>query len=195
MSPVVSLREFKEWRESPTLVLVDLHGEKSADPSESDGIGLANALVNCRLALAHARARGFPVAFFRQVEQPSTFTECVRLPSWIAGFEPTRSDMVFDRQRPSCYASPEFVEMTNYTGGNCVIAGLFGESSCLATAIEAFHRNHRLTYLADASLSRGRHGVSPSAMHEAVTSIASQYGKVMPTRSWILMTDKAQATA
>jgi len=195
MTSVVSLLEFKHWKAAPTLVLIDLHDDKSAETCDGDSVERAKALANCRLALAHARTRGFPVAFFRRVQRPSSFSECVKLPSWIPGFEPTRSDMVFDRQHPSCYGSAEFVEMTDHTGGNCVIAGLFGESSCLATAVDAFHRNHGLTYLADASLSRGRHGISSGAMHESVTSIASQFAKIMRTRNWIMMTEKVQASA
>jgi nicotinamidase-related amidase len=102
--------------------------------------------------------------------------------------------MVFDRQRPSCYASPEFVDMTDHTGGHCVVAGLFGESSCLSTVIDAFHRRHRFTFLADASASRGHNGVSPSAMHDAVTNIISLYGNVARTQHWVRSTSrKAEA--
>jgi nicotinamidase-related amidase len=194
MTSVISLRDFKEWRETPTLVLVDLHRAAAGIPEDDEGLELGSALANCRFALAHARARGFPVAFIRQFELPQSFEKALRFPLWMPGFAPRRSDMVFDRQRPSCYASPEFVDMTDHTGGHCVVAGLFGESSCLSTVIDAFHRRHRFTFLADASASRGHNGVSPSAMHDAVTNIISLYGNVARTQHWVRSTSrKAEA--
>lgn len=192
MTSVISLSEFREWRGTTTLVLVDLHHSLAELPvADAD---LTRALANCRLALAHARVRGFPVAFFRQVETPKVFGASVRVPSWIAGFEPRRADMVFDRALPSCYASPEFVEMTSYTEGNCVIAGLFAETSCLSTMVDAFHRGHSVTYLADASASRAHDGISSETMHSAITNLASLYGKVANTQKWIRLTSqKAEA--
>ena len=188
MNSVINLSEFREWRGAPMLVLVDLHQNLSQDPVAD--VDLTRALANCRIALAHARARGLPVAFFRQVETPKFLGAAVRIPSWIEGFEPRRADMVFDRVLPSCYASPEFVEMTSYTGGNCVIAGLFGESSCLSTMVDAFHRGQSVTYLADASASRAADGISSESMHNAITTIASLYGKVAATQKWIRLTSQ-----
>lgn len=192
MTSVINLREFREWRGTPTFVLVDLHQSLSGLPVENGEY--TRALANCRVALAHARVRGFPVAFFRQVETPEFLGAPVRVPSWLPGFEPRRADMVFDRALPSCYASSEFVEMTNHTGGNCVIAGLFGESSCLSTMVDAFHRGHSVTYLADASASREHDGISSETMHDAIARIASLYGKVALTQKWIRLTSqKAEA--
>jgi nicotinamidase-related amidase len=196
MTSVISLLDFKEWRSTtPTLVFVGLHDDLSSVGGEEHEVDLTETLANCRVALAHARTRGFPIAFVRQIETPPSFTGAVRFPAWFAGFEPRRSDMVFDRQQPSCYASPEFVDMNNHTGGNCVIAGLFGESSCLSTAVDAYHRNHQLTYLADASMSRGHRGISAAAMHEAVTSIVSLYGRVVKTQTWMRMTSQRAEAA
>ena len=190
MNSIVNLRDFQEWRGAPTLVLVDLHHHVSRDFREEENPGLDEALANCRAALEHARRRRFPIAFFRQVQQSQLFGATVRLPSWIAGFEPRRSEMVFDRQFPSCYASPDFAEMADRTDGNCVVAGLFGESSCLSTAVDAFHRNHRFTFLADASASRGHHGVPAAVMHKSVTRIIALYGKVASTRIWLRLTSE-----
>jgi hypothetical protein len=187
-SSVINLSEFREWRGTPTLVLVDLHHSLNETPV--DDVDLTRALANCRVALAHARVRGFPVAFFRQIETPKFLGASVRVPSWLPGFEPRRADMVFDRSVPSCYGSPEFVEMSSYTGGSCVIAGLFGESSCLSTMVDAFHRGHAVTYLADASASRTHDGIPSETMHNAITSIASLYGKVASTQKWIRLTSQ-----
>jgi nicotinamidase-related amidase len=71
-----------------TLVLVDLQQEYIAAPRVLAPEETKGALANCRAALAHARAMGIPVAFAR----------------WIEGFEPHGIDMIFERNRPSCYA-------------------------------------------------------------------------------------------
>ena len=182
---VVHLRDFKEWRGTPTLVLMDLHRNRLDAANDGQDESVSSALANCRIALHHARASGMPVAFARLVDEPSGFGESAGLPIWLDGFEPMRSEMIFDRQKPSCYASQDFSDMADYVGGHCVLAGLYGESSCLATLIEAHHRNHRFAFLADASASRTPQGVSSGAVHETLTGIVSLYAKIECTRSWM----------
>ena len=188
MSSVVSLVEFKDRYRSPTLVLVDLHEATTGKGSHIDAPALSQALANCRAALVHARATGLPVAFARRVAYESSPWVAQRYPVWLDGFEPKRSDMVFDRPGPSCYASPEFADMMHYTSGNYVIAGLFAETSCLSTVVDAHHRNHRTTYLMDASASRAHDDISAADMHNAVHNIVSLYGTVVSTKAWIRMT-------
>ena len=188
MTPVINLSDFREWRGATTLLLVDLYyGFGGVMPSEP---GLDMALANCAAALSHARARGIPVAFFRQIEAPKYLGSVVRVPTWLPGFEPKRTDMVFDRVLPSCFSSPEFVEMTNYTEGNCVLAGLYGETSCLATLVDAHHRGHQMTFLADASVSRGCAELPGTAIHKSIAALAPLYGKVAAAKNWIRMTSQ-----
>ena len=181
MSAVIDISEFREQRSASTLVLVDMHSE-GTHRSEAYS---AEAIANCRAALHHARSRGFKVAFTRRMNLPKTLWATPHYPSWIEGFEPTRSDMVFDRQMPSCYANEEFAEMVDRIGGVYVIAGLFGEGACLSTAIDAFHRDHRITFLADASASRACWDVPADTMHRAVSGIISHYAYVGGTKPWI----------
>ncbi len=185
MTAVINLREFKEQRAASTLVLVDMHADPSALEGEPCSAELLEAIGNCRTALRHARALGLPVAFTRQLNLPKTLWATPNCPHWIKGFEPTRVDMVFDRQMPSCYSSMEFAEMADRMEGSYVIAGLFGEGACLSTAIDAFHRDHRITFLADASVSRARRDVSALTMHKAVSGIMSLYAQVGGTQPWI----------
>ena len=184
MSAVINIGEFKEQRATSTLVLVDMHRDASAPTSDEN----SEAIENCRTALRHARARGFPVAFSRQLASSNNLWATPNYPSWIEGIEPTRSDMIFDRSLPSCYANSEFGEMVERIGGVYVIAGLFGEGACLSTAIDAFHREHRITFLADASASRACWDVSAEAMHKAVSGIMSHYAYVGGTKLWIQAT-------
>ena len=68
-------------------------------------------------------------------------------PGGIEGFEPHGCDMIFDRDRPSCYASPAFADAMERGCPPLVIAGFAGEAACLATAIDGFHRGQDVTFL------------------------------------------------
>jgi len=185
MSTVVDLFQFKRRaRVMPTLVLVDLHH----DASELRALSDDSALENCRSALAHARANNFPVGFTRRIPPPADPAATPVYPRWIKGFEPGRYDMIFERWRPSCYASAEFAEMANYLGGHYVLAGQFAEMSCLSTAIDAFHRDHRPTFLTDALVTRGDDELPTASMQRAVNHLVSLYADVESTRSWALTT-------
>src|SRR5258706_209331 len=149
MNSVVNFRDFRgRGRNVATLVLVDLHHELRGTESLGNTIP-TEMIANCRTALRHARASGIPIAFTRQVAPSASMLASPIYPRWIEGFEPTRRDMVFDRQRPSCYASAEFRDMADDIAGNYVVAGKFGELSWLSTAIHALHRVHRPTFLTD----------------------------------------------
>jgi nicotinamidase-related amidase len=191
MNTVVNFMEFRERGHNvPTLVLVDLHHELLGGSETLENTIPAEMIANCRTALRHARARGIPVAFTRQVAPSASMLGSPIYPRWIEGFEPKRRDMVFDRQRPSCYASAEFRDMADDIGGNYAVAGQFGELSCLSTAIDAFHRDHRPTFLTDALVSCSHEGLSAGAMLRALTRILSLYADVTRTQTWIAATSQ-----
>ncbi|HXI99617.1 MAG TPA: isochorismatase family protein [Micropepsaceae bacterium] len=191
MNTVVNLRDFRErGRELPTLLLIDLHHNAGGSGEPDEVIFLPDALANCRAALCHARACGIPVAFTRQVVPPASMLASPVYPRWFEGLEPKRWDMVFDRQRPSCYASAEFRDVADEIGGNYVIAGRFGELSCLSTAIDAFHRDHRPTVLADALICQAHGDLPNAAMLRAVTCILSHYADTLSTQPWIRATSR-----
>jgi len=52
--------------------------------------------------------------------------------------------------------------------GHFVLAGFAGETACLSTAIDAFHRKHRFSYLADASASHQLGELSAADVQKAV---------------------------
>jgi nicotinamidase-related amidase len=182
MSAVSRVLEFKPRWEAPTLILVDMH--EGVHPPGGNQAGFLGALEKCRTALAFARQRSLPVAFVRHMSPSPSFLATHACPSWIEDIRPARSDMIFERPLPSCYASSEFAQMARCAGG-LVLAGLFGETSCLSTLMDGYSRNHLFTYLADASISRGHNGVSASDMHRSVVGIASIYGEISDTGAWI----------
>jgi isochorismate hydrolase len=186
MNTIVNLRDFKACgREPPTLLLIDLHHDVSGLEQPGGDSLSCEPLVNCRAVLRHARTCRMPVAFTRLVAAPANMLASPVYPRWIEGMEPSRWDMVFDRQRPSCYSSAEFREIADEIGGNYVIAGRFGELSCLSTAIDAFHRDHRPIVLSDALMCREHDDFSAAAMRRALSCIFSHYAHTVRTQVWI----------
>ena len=190
MSSVIDLRAYVNPSVVQTLVLVDLQQEYTASPRVLALENTKGALGNCRAALAHARAMGLPVAFVRWIDRTPLFNKATRFSRWIEGFEPHGVDMIFERNRPSCYASAEFAEVIGSGGGSFVLAGFAGEAACLATAIDAFHRGHTVTYLTDASASHALDDMGANEVHRAVSRVAGLYGDVVTTQSWIARTSR-----
>ena len=193
MSAIFDLRAYADSRGIPTLVLADMQREYVATPRGLAIRGIARALANCRVALAHARATGIPVAFSRWTGRSTFFNRATPFAGWIEGFEPLPSDMIFERERPSCYANENFSDMLQYAGGHMVLAGFAGESACLSTIVDAFHRDHRITYLADASASHDLGDVTAADVHRAVSGIAGLYANVLETERWIASTSRYEA--
>ena len=188
MSTIVDLRRFRDrGRALPTLVLVDLHHELF-DLFEVGVSGPTRALDNCLTLLGHARAEGFPVAFTRRVAAPLSIGAAPTYPRWINGFKPQRSDMVFDRCKPSCYASSDFAEMAEHLCGNFVVAGQAGELSCLSTAVDAFHRDQRPTFLTDALVTRGGKDLPAATMERGLAHIVSLYVDTDTAGGWMTAT-------
>jgi nicotinamidase-related amidase len=191
MSTVVDLRKFRDrGRAVPTLVLIDLHHDLF-DLFEVNGVSApTRALDNCLALLSHARALGFPVAFTRRIAACETLGAPPTYPRWISGFEPQRSDMVFDHCKPSCYASAEFGEMAEHLAGNFVFAGRLGELSCLSTAVDAHHRGERPTAIVDAMVSRCSKNLSAATTEHALAHMLSLYVETDTTEGWTIATSR-----
>ena len=187
---VIDLRSYVDPTRVPTLVFVDLQEEYIAAPRRLAVPGAAQALDKCRVALAHARAIGLPIAFTRWMGRAPFFNRATRFSSWIKGFEPFGTEMVFERDRPSCYASVRFAEMMDMTGGgNIVLTGFAGETACLATVIDAYHRGQQTTFLSDASASHSIDDISSSDLHRIVSKLMRMYGTVITTEDWVRATE------
>jgi nicotinamidase-related amidase len=183
MTSVIDFLEFKSQAKTPTLVLAGLH--QNPDGSSNDLPAYGRALSNCRAVLDRARISNIPVAYARNIT-PKSVSDRLHYPPWISGFEPVRSDMIFDVLQPSCYSNTEFARAMDYSNGNFAMAGLFGETACLATAIDAHHRRHNFTYLSDASACRNNGAIPAALFHNAVSQVMSLYGETMESRRWNL---------
>lgn len=181
MASVISMLNYKKQGDQPVLVLVGLHDSDRPGPDQEVS---SRTLNRCAEALAAARSRQMPVAFVRCMTPPSSVSEPRAYPAWMKGFEPQRNDLVFDVLQPSCYSNAEFSRTMDYSNGNFVIAGLFADTTCLATAVDAHHRRHNFTYLSDASASRNNGAIPAALFHEAVSQVVSLYGAVAETPDW-----------
>src|SRR5215467_15279784 len=185
MNQVIYLRALSDSSVAPCLVLVDMQQEYVTCSRLMALPDADAALANCRAALDHARSKGFPVAFVRQFSRSAYFNRATAFSGWIEGFEPTGADMVFERESPSCYSSAPFAQFMDGCGGHFALAGFAGETACLSTAIDAFHRKHRFSYLADASASHRLGELSAAEVQNAVTGIVGVYGEIVTTRDWM----------
>jgi nicotinamidase-related amidase len=188
VTSVVSLRTFANSSNVPIVVLVDMQQEYLAKPRLFAISEVDRALDNCRKVLDHARGIGLPVAFMRLLSESAFFNRATPFVRWIEGFEPYRNEMIFERSSPSCFSCEPFAALVNQSRGGIVLAGFAGESACLSTLIDAFHRNQKVTYLCDASASHALENVSADEIHRAVSKISGLYGDVYETTDWIAST-------
>jgi nicotinamidase-related amidase len=187
VTSVVSLRTFANSSSVPIVVFVDMQQEYLAKPRLLAISEIDRALDNCRRVLDHSRQIGLPVAFIRMLNE-SAFNRATPFVRWIEGFEPFRNEMVFERTSPSCYSSEPFTALVNQSRGGIVLVGFAGESACLSTMIDAFHRNHKVAYLSDASASHALDDMSADDVQRAVSRISALYGDVYETADWIAST-------
>ena len=188
MTSVVSLRTFVNSATTPTVVFVDLQQEYTATPRLLAIPDIGPALANCRRVLDHSRAMGLPIAFVRMLDDAAFFNRATPFVRWIDGFEPHRNEMIFERSSPSCYASELFASLMSQNRGGIVLAGFAGESACLSTLVDGYHRGHRVAYLADASASHALDDLSAGEVHRAISKVSGLYGDVYETSEWIAST-------
>jgi nicotinamidase-related amidase len=145
MSSVIYLKAMSDPSVAPCVVFVDLQREYIAGSRLMTVADPSSVLANCRAVLCHARMMGFPIAHVRQNSASPFFNPTTSFFEWIAGFEPTSADMVFERNKPSCYSNRLFADLMESCGGHFVLAGFAGETACLSTAVDAYHRYHHFT--------------------------------------------------
>lgn len=181
MAPI-DIHTFSGLNNAPTLVLVDLQQEYIC---EHRPLGLSSAtpaLENCKRLLAAARHYKIPVAFMRWSQDGTVFNRNGRFSDWIEGLSPTKSDMVFERRHPSCYASKEFCSMMRDGGGeHVIIAGLTSSVACLATIVDGVTNQHRYIFAQDASASHAHNGKNENEVHDLACFFISIFGMLKST--------------
>lgn len=185
MSQVIDLAVHYRSAGDTTLVLLDMQQEHLRVMPASE---TARSVNNCLRALRHARSHRFQVAFARWNGPGAFFYPAAVNYAWIEGFTPNREDLVFERSRPSCYSSSWFNDVISQRSGRFVLAGFSGEVACLATIIDAFHHNHLVTLLVDATASRQLVDIAACDVHRVIGRVADLFGRVVTTDEWITHT-------
>jgi nicotinamidase-related amidase len=162
-----------------TLVLVDMHRSYLTG---SDGLRrcpVASIIANCRLALSAARRSAWHVAFVC-----GDGANTPRCQGWLRGFEPQRSDAIFDRRSPSCYSSPYFSGAVDSNGSAIVIAGFLGEGGCLSTAADAIMAGHGITFLTDAIKDHTSVGLFGGSAIQLLRNFTTLDIAALPSADW-----------
>lgn len=169
-------------RTHPIICFVDLQVEYV---SAGRALGLRELepwLDNCRRLLGFAREQRLPIAHFRQLRGGALLNPATGFAGWIEEFRPRPSEMVFERELPSCYAAAEFKAVMARGGEpTLIICGLTSGGACLATVLEAFHRGHSTCFVSDASWSQQLGGVSEREANETLAAVIGQYTEVLNT--------------
>ena len=178
----VDFHSFIGFRDTPTLILVDPQQEYIC---QHRPLGLESAQLavnNCKRLLASARNNKVPVAFVRWSQDAQVFNRNGKFSDWIDDLRPTRSDMVFERQGPSCYSSAEFTRMMRDGGGDqYIIAGFTGAVACLATIMDGVPNRHRFVFVEDSSASHAHNGKSETEVHKLASFFISIFAKISTT--------------
>ncbi|MCW5696470.1 MAG: isochorismatase family protein [Bauldia sp.] len=144
------------------------------------------ALDRSARLLAAARDFRMPVAHFRQVRQSPYFNREAAVTDWIEPFRPRGHEMVFERAKPSVYASGAFTSFLRHIDSPVIVlAGLSSDQACLATAIDAFHRDHTLIYVSDCSATPSIDHMNETASHSFVADLIARYAQVITLADFV----------
>jgi len=169
----------RAWRSAAVVVFADLQMEYVARGRAYAIQDTDDCLANCRRWLAAARTLKLPIVHVRQIKSDVYFNQRSPFSRWIEGFAPLTTEMLYERSEPSCYANEDFDAFLGHIPNPLIVmAGLSGDQACLATAIDAHRRGHRLVMLGDCSASAALGSLSEAASHEAVCNLISRYAEV-----------------
>jgi nicotinamidase-related amidase len=186
MTAQIDIGVFKDFDSAPTIIFVDLQKEYECETRRLGFRSLKSVIENCERLLSHARQHRYPIVFARWLQPANVFNRNAMFSDWIDGFRPNGSEMVFEHNWPSCYSNTDFLQMMDSGGGrNAVVAGLTSSMACLATIVEGAQRNHKFTFISDASVCHPGFNRTESELHEMATTIISHYADVTNTSQWV----------
>ncbi len=184
---VVPIKFSFEFTSAPFIAFVDLQVEHIAKERAYSIQNLDPWISNCKRLLDGVRRLRLPLAHFRQLRSSAFFNKNSDFSQWIEDFRPTANEAIYERQLPSCYSNSSFSDYMNQISQPVMIlAGLTADQSCLSTAVEAYHRGHRIIYVSDASSNPVVGSLSEEKSHNIVSHIISLYAKIVTTEE-ILM--------
>jgi ureidoacrylate peracid hydrolase len=168
--------------ETPTVVAIDLQKEYVTPGRPFFLRGVEPSLDNCRAIIAEARRRGWGLAHVRHIQDGSLFNAETPFAGFIDGCGPLPTERVFTKAKLSCYSTPGFGRlMTKLKGRTIYVIGYGSTMCCLSTLVEAHHRGHRLTFVADASYARPSKDALEAEVHKHATNVIGIYANLATT--------------
>jgi nicotinamidase-related amidase len=136
-------------------------------------------LAVARRWLEVARGMMLPIAHFRQLRREAWFNRSSTFSEWIDGFRPHIDETLYERDRASCYADTGFADFVNQIRDPLIVlAGLTADQACLATAVEASARGHRMIFLSDCSATTSLDDLDEAQSHRALCALMARYADV-----------------
>ena len=186
---IIPISRVRQCEAAPLIIFLDMQAEFVSEGRLLHIRTATPALHNARLLLDHARSAQLSIAHCRFRHYGNYFNPNTPYSTWIEGFEPNGSEMVFERDKPSCYTNPSFERMMESGGGrNSVIVGFMGSTSCLATLIDAHERGQNMKFAHDASASIASGHMSEIQAHHAAIHVASHFGDLITTEEIVTQT-------
>jgi nicotinamidase-related amidase len=167
---------------SLSILLIDLQAEYVSDGRAFVLPDVSSHLANCKRLLDFARQRRFPIIHFRRFTDGAFFNRETKFSRWIEGFEPKPNELFFEREKASCYGASSFENyLKSQRNPALMIAGFTAEFSCMATIIDAYHRDQSVFLLGDASPCTQIGERQPDQCQEFILQIISLYCDVIST--------------
>jgi nicotinamidase-related amidase len=168
---------------TPILINIDIQREYTTPGRPFYLSGIGPSLENCRRLLRHARGSSWPVVHVRHIQRRGhLFDEAMEFSRFVEGFEPLSSEPVFTKSNLSCYSDDAFSRMMDSACDDQVyVAGYNSLMCCLSTLVDAFHRGHRVNFVADASLARATQQGDEQEVHRHVIEILAIYATIVTT--------------
>ena len=160
----------------PLVALVDMQREFVSDGRPSYIESARDAVNNAVALVQFARLKRLPVAHFRFLKAEHEFNSVSEYSHWIDDLKPRSNDYVYSRSQPSCFSNSAFSEFIgSIDHARIIVAGLGSEQSCLATIVDAYHRNCEMIFATDCSASRALAQWTEAETHAAVVNVAASF--------------------
>ncbi len=183
---IMTQKRSRLLEQAPLFVFVDLQAEYTAKGRAYALQGMKRCIHNCKRVLEYARKNGLPIAHFRQIHRGAFFNKSSEFVHWLDEFKPIHSEMIFERDLPSCYSNKAFCRLLdNMNNPHIVLLGLTGPQACLSTAVDAYHRNHDVTFLRDCSATPAMGNIPEDRAHHYISQVINLYARVLRTKDFM----------
>ena len=165
------------------IAFIDLQQEYLASGRAYALDDIKQPLANCRSILNMARTYGMTIAHFRLLRPDSFFNPMTQFSHWIEDFRPRPNEMIFEREKPSLFSNKAFTSFAEkIVSPEIVVIGLSGQLGCLASILDAAHRDYRAVFVKDASASQAIGHCSEQVSHNVITGIIATYAQTLTTQ-------------